>query len=252
MIRLIISAFISLSLITAASAQDVPVTAEEKAKIRSALVEIFQENPEIVIMAIQEFQSRRQMAAMLPKIEMYRGYLENDPDEPVIGNPDGDVTIVEFFDYRCGFCRRHFPQVMKLVAEDGNIRYMPKQFPILDRPGQDPVSRLASQAAIAAQKQGKFEEFHVAIMSEPGSVTEDAIYNVASRIGLDVIRLKSDMNDKLLDKKIENSLAIGQDIGFSGTPGYIIGDTIITGAEGYDRLRAAVAKARQDKAAAAD
>lgn len=217
----------------------------ERAKIEAVLQDYLLENPEIVMYAIRELQRRQTVAQMLPTIEMYRSFLEQDKDSPVLGNPDGDVTIVEFFDYRCGFCRRHFPEVMQLVKEDGNIRLLPKQFPILDRPEEKAISRMAAQAALAANKQGKFEEFHVALMSTGSSITEENIYKTATSVGLDLTQLKADMADKLIDKRIGNTLAIGQDIGFEGTPGYIIGTDVVLGAEGYGRLKQAVARARE-------
>lgn len=237
-------AAISIFTVSTVTAQDTPIDPAEREKIEQVVQDYLLENPEIIAVAIRELQRRQTLARMAPGIEMYRDYLENDPGAPVIGNPNGDVTVVEFFDYRCGFCRRHFPEVMKLVREDGNIRYIPRQFPILDRDGQKPVSLLASKAALAAQKQGKFEEFHIAAMTSPGSLTEQGIYDIASRLGLNVPQLKADMDDRLIEKSVQNTLAIGQDIGFTGTPGYIIGDDIILGAEGLGRLREAVNRAR--------
>ncbi len=230
--------------ISPASAQEQKVDPAEREKIERVVQDYLMENPEIIAIAIRELQRRQQVAQMGPAIQMYRDYLEKDPEAPVIGNPNGDVTIVEFFDYRCGFCRRHFPEVMRLVRDDGNIRLIPRQFPILDRQGQTPVSYLASRAALAAQKQGKFEEYHIALMTSEGSLTEDQLYTIAARLGLNVEQLKADMNDRLVVKSVQNTLAIGKDIGFEGTPGYIIGDDVVTGAEGYGRLLEAVNRAR--------
>lgn len=235
-----------------AEAQKSDIDPEERDKIEQVVQEYLLENPEIIAVAIRELQRRQTLARMGPAIEMYRDYLEKDPTAPVIGNPNGDVTIVEFFDYRCGFCRRHFPEVMKLVREDGNIRFIPRQFPILDREGQTPVSYLAARAALAAHKQGKFEAFHIATMTAEGSLTEDGIYDIARRVGLNVEQLKADMNDRLVIKSVQNTLAIGKDIGFTGTPGYIIGDDVVQGAEGYGRLKGAVDRARQAAIASAE
>jgi protein-disulfide isomerase len=223
------------------------VSPAERNKIESVVQAYLLAHPEVIMQAIREQQRRQTLAQMLPAIERYRSYLETDSDAPVLGNPDGDVTIVEFFDYRCGFCRRHFPAVMKLVEEDGNIRLLPKQFPILDGPDSKPLSMLSAKAALAAHKQGKFAEFHSAMMLSGTQVTEESIYQAAAKVGLDVTRLKADMGDKLIEKRINNTLAIGQDIGFSGTPGYIIGKDVVLGAEGYDRLHEAVARARAEK-----
>lgn len=231
-------------LIPQVSAQDTPIDPAEREKIEQVVQDYLLENPEIIAVAIQELQRKQTLARMGPQIEMYRSYMESGKATGVIGNPDGDVTIVEFFDYRCGFCRRHFPEVMQLVKSDGNIRYIPLQFPILDKPNQPPVSNLASRAALAAHKQGKFEEFHVAAMTSEGGLTEETLYDIAARIGLNVAKLKADMNDALLIKNVQNSVAIGKDIGFSGTPAYIIGDDVISGARGFDRLLQAVNRAR--------
>ncbi|TNE62030.1 MAG: DsbA family protein [Alphaproteobacteria bacterium] len=239
----------SLLATPAVSAQQAgAVDPAERAKIEAVIQDYLMENPEIIMLAVRELQRRQTVAQMKPTIDLYRDYLENEKDAPVLGNPNGDVTIVEFFDYRCGFCRRHYPAVMKLVQEDGNIRLVPRQFPILDQPGATPLSMMAARAALAAQRQGKFAQFHKAVMTSSGQITEDGLYTIAASVGLDVARLKTDMNDKLIDKKIQNELAIGKDIGFEGTPGYIIGDDVVLGAEGYERLKDAVVRARKQVA----
>ena len=220
----------------------------EREKIEAVMVEYLLEHPEVVMVALREFQRRQMVSQMMPAISLYRDYLENEPGAPVLGNPDGDVTIVEFFDYRCSFCRKHFPAVMQLLKEDSNIRLVPKQYPILDRRGQPPLSFMSARAAMAAHQQGKFAELHIALMSEPNGITsEDQIYVIAQREGLDVARLKEDMRSRLIDKNIQNSLAIGQEIGFTGTPGYIIANDVIVGAEGLYRLQEAVARARGEE-----
>lgn len=243
----VLATFLMIASLGKAFAQDTKIDPAERAKIERVIEDYLIENPEIVFKAIRELQRRQTLAQMLPSIQIYRDFLENEDGAPVLGNPNGDVTIVEFFDYRCGFCRRHFPSVMKLVKEDGNIRLVPRNYPILDRPGQPAVSMMAAKAALASHRQGKYAEFHSALMSDPAQLTEQRIYEIAGSIGLDVTRLKTDMQDKLIDKNVKNTLAIGQDIGFEGTPGYIVGDDVILGAEGYDRLREAVARARKAK-----
>jgi protein-disulfide isomerase len=231
-----------------AQAQDTAIDPAERAKIERVLEDYLMENPEIVVKAIRELQRRQLVSQMLPAVNLYRDFLEREEGAPVLGNPNGDVTIVEFFDYRCGYCRRHFPSVLKLVQDDGNIRLVPRQYPILDQPGKAPVSFLAAKAALAAHKQGKFEEFHLAVMGDSVQLAEDRIYTLAASVGLNVDQLKADMQDKLVEKNVKNSLAIGQDIGFDGTPGYIIADDIIVGAEGYNRLAEAVSRARENMA----
>ncbi len=240
----------SLAALPAFAQSDAPVSADERAKIERVIVDLLEREPELVIGAIQEFQRRQRAAQIVPKLAQYRDYLENDDNYPVLGNPDGDVTVVEFFDYRCGFCKRHFPAVMTLLEEDKNIRFVPRQFPVLDRPGEPQISMLAARAAMAAHAQGKFEDFHIATLTHQGSLSEDDVYGIAERVGLDMEQLRRDMNSALNDKIITNSLSIGRDLGFSGTPSYIIGNDVILGAEGLDALRARVDAARKDQAAA--
>ena len=207
------------------------------------------ENPEVVIEAIQEFQRRRMVAEMLPKIEVYREYLETDETYPVLGNPNGSITLVEFFDYRCGFCKRNFPEVMKLLAANPDVRFIARQYPILDRAGQKPLSKRAAEAALAAHKQGLFAEFHSALMSLEAKLTEDGLYATAVEVGLNLTQLKEDMRDKLIDKTITNSITIGKDIGFTGTPSYFVGNDVAEGAVGFKRLQESIDRARADKAA---
>lgn len=223
----------------------------ERQKIEKIIQEYLIENPEVIETAILELNRRRTLARMLPSIEMYRGYLENDPEAGILGNPDGNVTVVEFFDYRCGFCRRHYGEVQRLVKEDGNIRWVARHYPILDRPNEEPLSLIAARAGEAAQKQGKFKEFHEAMMTREGGLDEARIYQIGESVGMDVTQMKADMNSRLMDKRVKNSLAVGNDIGFTGTPGYIIGNDVVLGAEGFERLKEAVARARSAKLAQA-
>ena len=226
-------------------ADDTPVDSSEREKIEQVIADYLEKNPDVVIRAIQEYQRRQQMA----QIDLYRDYLESDESAPVLGNPNGDVTLIEFFDFRCGFCRRHFVEVMKLVSEDGNIRFIPKQFPVLDQPDAPPVSRIAARAALAAQRQGKYADLHTALLTSEGGLDEDTIYKVAEQTGLDIAQLKKDMRDPLIEKTIENTLAIGREMGIQGTPFYIIGDDFVNGARGFDYLKDTVSRVR-DRAAA--
>ncbi|MFC3050943.1 DsbA family protein [Kordiimonas pumila] len=245
--KFVFSAVIAALLLSPTThASEAKILDAEREKIEAVIQNYLMEKPEIIALAIQELQRRQNLAQMLPAIKMYREYLENEQNQPVLGNPDGDVTIVEFFDYRCGYCRRHFQEVMRLVKDDGNVKWVLKHFPILDRPGEPALSRKAALAAIAAGNQGKFAEFHIAMMTGAGAITEEYIFNTARSVGLDIEKLKTDMANKLTDKVINNALSIGQDIGFSGTPGYVIGNDVVLGAEGYERLKSAVARARAD------
>ncbi|MBL4838679.1 MAG: thioredoxin domain-containing protein [Kordiimonadaceae bacterium] len=246
-----------LSYATAVTAQNsdhtpVVVPDNERAKIEQVIQDYLLTNPEILELALRELQRRRvddQRTQMLDVAENYRGYLETNSNAGVLGNPKGDVTIVEFFDYQCGVCRRHFADVMRLVKEDGNIRWVARHFPILDRPGELPLSQISARAAIAAQKQGKFAAFHTEMMTSPGKVTIERIFKIAEDVGIDVTKMQADMDDVLTDKQITNGREIAIAIGFTGTPGYIIGKNILLGAEGYGAVKRAVEATRRKNAA---
>ena len=158
---------------------------------------------------------------------------------PVSGNPQGDVTVVEFFDYRCGYCKRAFPSVMALLKADSQVRVVWKEFPILG-----PVSLFAARAAMAADKQGLYHEFHVAVMGAEEELTEDTVIALAAANGLDIDRLRADMEDPAIDAYLEETRQLAQALGITGTPAFVVGDTLIPGAVDPARLQASVADAR--------
>ena len=175
-----------------------------------------------------------------PEIIVRQDELLNDPASPVGGNPDGDVTLVEFFDYQCPYCKRIFPSIQALLAEDRNLRYVFKEFPIL---GKESV--FAARAALAARRQGKYLEFHMAVMSAKGKWTEAKVMRLAKTAGLDVDRLRRDMADGTVDAMIRRNLDLADGLGIFSTPVFIIGDTQIPGAVEIDTLKTLIARARQ-------
>lgn len=150
--------------------------------------------------------------------------LANDPGTPYIGNPDGDIVIVEFFDYQCPFCKAAEPRVQELVKTDGNIKFVVKDFPILSD-----VSVTAAKAALASKRQGKHEVFHTAMMGHRGQLDEARVFRIAGNVGLDVDQLRVDMNaPEIADQLIEN-FNLARKLKISVVPGYIVGDTVLSG-----------------------
>ncbi|MCH7692079.1 MAG: DsbA family protein [Proteobacteria bacterium] len=182
----------------------------------------------------------RPMIVRNPDIVARRDELLNDPASPVGGNPDGDVTLVEFFDYQCPYCKTIFPSIQALLAEDRNLRYVFKEFPILGR-----ASVFAARAALAARRQGKYLEFHTAVMSARGKLTETRVMRLAEKVGLDVDRLRRDMADGTVDAMIRRNLDLADGLGIFSTPVFIVGDTQIPGAVEIDTLKVLIARARQ-------
>lgn len=202
------------------------------------------ENPEVIVEALQAYEQRqqameaeRQRAAVVAEA----ANLNEDPTSPVLGNPEGDITVVEFFDYRCPYCKRVAGALQALVAEDPNVRLVMKEYPILSKESID-----AARAALAAARQGRYERFHFALMNRGGSMSEAEVMSVAHSEGLDIDRLKRDMQSAEIEEALRRNHALAQTIGVTGTPAMVIGSTLVPGAVGLERLRALVAQARAE------
>ena len=160
-------------------------------RIKALIAQTLRENPELVLEALQTLEARQadaQAAAATAVLTAERAVLERDPNAPVLGNPDGDVTVIEFFDYNCPYCKRAMAEIDALLAEDGNIRLVMREWPILSE-----GSAFAARAALASRQQGKYAEMHDALMGMCGKVEEQAVLRVAVENGLDIDKLKADM-----------------------------------------------------------
>ncbi len=164
----------------------------------------------------------------------------NDPDQIVVGNPDGDVTLVEMFDYNCTYCRRALPDMAGLIADDPNLRVVLKEFPILSQGSVD-----AARIALAVHRAGvDYWTFHSALFSGRGQVTGDAALAEAKTLGLDADTITADANSDEVGKIIGRSYDIAQALNVGGTPTYIIGNEIVEGAVGIDALKSRIANMR--------
>ena len=166
--------------------------------------------------------------------------LYNHPMTPVTGNPKGDVTIVEFFDYQCGYCKRAMQTVLEVQKEDPHVRIAWKELPILG-----PASEFAARAAMAAKRQDKYLDFHVAVMGNRGPLTPDTVFQLAGKAGISVDRLKRDMEDPAIDKYLRDTLLLAQQLGITGTPGFVIGGKLVPGAIDKDQIKQLIAEARK-------
>ena len=200
-------------------------------------------NPEILNEMIAELQAREQKTASEKAqtgIAENKDALFNDGFSYVAGNPNGDVTLVEFFDYRCGYCKKARPEVLALIEADKNVKLIIKELPILSK-----VSEEAARAAIAAQNQGGdfYWKFHQAMLSAD-DLDSDAIYDIAGGLGLDVERLKKDMQDPAVEEKIKKTHELAEKLGVDGTPAFIVGDQLVPGYMSQDELKDLVAAHR--------
>lgn len=242
--RFLIFALALLLATTPLAAKD-QLSTDQQDEVRQLVRDTLLKNPEIIMEAMQVLQAKQEAA----REEMQKAALSQLSDlvvtpgvTPVAGNPKGDVTIVEFFDYQCGYCKRAFPTIMEVVNSDKNIRFVMKEFAILG-----PVSEIAARAALAAQKQGKYNEFHEELMTVRGRLSEEKIYKTAEDLGMDLDQLKKDMQADDVTKEIISTRQIAKSLDITGTPAFIIGEQILPGAVPAEALKDAVKEARAKK-----
>ncbi len=214
-----------------------------KEEVQQIVREYLLANPEILNEMLSELKAREEASASekaKSAIASNRDGLLNDGYSYVAGNPNGDVTVVEFFDYRCGYCKKVRDDIVGLMSADSNVRVVFKEFPILGA-----TSIEASRAAIAAKKQGddKYWAFHQAMLGAD-SLDSATIYDIAAGQGLDVEKLKTDMKAPEVDEIISKNHDLAQQIGVDGTPAFIVGDQLYPGALDAEELKAAVAEHR--------
>jgi len=232
MIRPLLSAAgLCLSLTLPAQALDLETLSEgERALLRDEIRAYILDNPEIIMEAVavlEQRQSQEQAQADVDLVKVNAKALFNDPASWVGGNPEGDITLVEFMDYRCSYCRRAFDEVAGLLENDGNIRFVVKEFPIL---GEDSV--LASRFAIATLQVAGDEAYksvHDALMTYSGTMNETGFSRLADTLGLDANKIISEMNSPAVDKVIADNHALGQRLAISGTPSFVMGDQMLRG-----------------------
>ncbi len=209
------------------------------------IADYLRENPEILIEIsniLRAKQAVQEEEAKSYALKSRREQIERHPMTPVTGNIDGDVTLVEFFDYNCGYCKRVFAYMNDIEKDDPNLRIVWKEFPILG-----PISRYAAQAAMAADRQGKYMEFHRALMSGARLVSEEQVLKIADETGLDVERLQQDMQDPAITAYIDETIELAATLGINGTPGFILGDEVIAGAISEADMKRLIELARQNQ-----
>ncbi len=199
-------------------------------------------NPEVLVEALTLYEQRRTEAEeqrRLSAVSDNKERLENDPASPVAGNPEGDVVVVEFFDYRCPYCRRSADTLETAMKEDGNVRVVFKEFPILG-----PESVEGAKAALAAQKQGKYEAFHFALMREPGDMSAAHLRRIAEQVGVDADLMERDMKSEEINAALRNNYALAEELSIRGTPAFVIGGTLVPGAVNLEEMERLIAEAR--------
>jgi protein-disulfide isomerase len=222
---------------------DAEILPEQRQAIEAIIHDYLMQNPDVLIEALkaaEEKATRDSDAKAAVVLKDRRAEVFDDPASPVGGNPQGDVTIVEFFDYRCPYCKQVQPSLQALLDQDRKLRFVYKEMPVLGAP-----SVTAAHAALAARLQGKYEHFHSAMMATKGQITDEVVYQVAGSVGLDVDRLKRDMTAPEIEQAVKANLALAKALDIRGTPGFIIGEHVVPGAIDLDALKELVADARK-------
>ncbi len=217
-------------------------SAAQRSEIEGMIKGYLLSHPEVMVEVSKELEKRQaSMQAENNKklIVERKASIFRAPTDFVYGNPKGEITVVEFFDYNCGWCKKAVDEMTKLIKADPQVRVVFKELPIF---GEN--STLAAKAAMASVRQGKYWDYHVALMKEK-QVTKDNVFKIAEKVGLNVERLKADMADPVFDAALKENAAIAQELGIEGTPGFIVDDKVNVGfvpAEGLKVLLSEVRK----------
>ncbi|MBL8689026.1 MAG: thioredoxin domain-containing protein [Rhodospirillaceae bacterium] len=239
--RLVAAVLLALALQLPAAAQ--PFSPDQKKAIEEIVRAYILKNPEIIREAVEALQAKEQQSAEERRVEALarlKDELAFDPGSPVLGNPTGDVTVVEFFDYRCPYCKRTAPVIDQLVKEDGRIRRVMKEFPILG-----PESLFASRVALAAKAQDKYEPMHRLLIAAKGALDQETVMKLAKEAGLDMAQLKRDLNSAAIDEALKKNRDLAGQLEITGTPAFIIGKEFVPGAAELDTFKTIVARARK-------
>lgn len=225
------AAFVTMAMLTAvqpAQAQNAPLTPDQAEAVRKVVRDYLMENPEVIAEAIEalrekmrvQAEAEAKLAVVARKDELFAS-----KDDPVAGNPKGDVVLVEFFDYNCGYCKIVLDPMMEAAKADGKVKVVFKEFPILSAD-----SETAARAALAAKAQGKYDEVHRAFMKHRGKLDERTIFRLAGEAGANVDQLKKEMMAPEIGQQIKANTELAQALGIGSTPTFVLGDRILAGA----------------------
>src|SRR5918997_5965212 len=228
------------------AAQTGALSDPQKQAVQQIVREFLLTNPEVIQEAIVELEKRQQEAqktAQKGALASERNTLLHSPRGNIVGNPSGDVTVVEFFDYNCGYCKRALADLRTLMKADPKLRVVLKDFPVLG-----PESVEASRVGLAAKQQisgEKLFDFHTRVMETRGRVNGERAMQVAKEMGLDMARLQKDLDHAEVRAALQENMTLGDKLGLTGTPAFVIGDEVVSGAVGIEPLRKIVASTRQ-------
>ena len=237
--RIAFAAAVSLALAGAAPAVAQSFSADQREEIGKIIKDYLLTHPEVMQDVMAELEKRQQSADAekhRAAVVENKATLFSSPHQVVLGNPQGNVTMVEFFDYNCGFCKRAMTDMLDLIKTDNNLKFVLKEFPVL---GEGSVE--AARVAVAARMQDangkKYIEFHQKLLGSRGAADKMRALAVAKEVGFDIPRLERDMGSDEVKKPIEENMKLAEALGVNGTPSYVVGEEVVIGAVGLDALR---------------
>lgn len=223
-------------------------TDKQRAAIDAAIKAYIMDNPQILISSVEAYYNTQAETKKVQEgpITQFPAGLLDYPGTPTVGPDDAQVSVVEFFDYNCGYCKQVANDVDRLINEEKNVRVIFKELPILSETSEE-----ASRYALAADKQGKYLEYHKALMNHQGSINEDVLTKTAKDIGLNVEQLKKDANTQDIRDQLAKNVELARELGVRGTPFFVIGRQKIPGALGFTKMKEALVQERGDAPAPA-
>ena len=217
-----------------------PLTPEQKDAVEALIRDYIAKHPDAIFDALQGVARSRQSESSKQLLAANREMLLADPLSPVGGNAKGDVTVVEFFDYRCPYCKEVEPALEQLIAQDGKLRIVYKEFPILG-----PSSLYASRIALGARDQGRYDEFHRRMMGTKGTIDDATVERVAKASGIDLAKAKEAIAAPEIDRILRRNYVLAEKLQIQGTPAFVIGDELVQGIADIDTLKHLIAEARK-------
>jgi protein-disulfide isomerase len=249
-LRLVLAAALALAF-GAFSAHAQSISGSQRGEIEKIIREYLIKNPEVLQEAITELEKRQSAAEAEKHTNAVRdnaAALFSSPRQVVIGNPQGDVTFVEFFDYNCGYCKRAMADMIELMKSDPKLKVVLKEFPVLG-PGSVEAARVAVAVRMQDKTGKKYLQFHQKLLGGRGQADKARALAVAKDVGLDVARIERDLTGDEVRATLQESFKLAESLGLNGTPSYVIGKNVVVGAVGLSALREKVNTARCGKAA---
>jgi len=246
-VALPIAAAMLLALPAASVTQAQTFSSTQRQEIEAIIKDYLIAHPEVIKEVMTELERRQQEAEAEKRratLEENKATLFRSPHQVVLGNPKGNVTMVEFFDYNCGFCKRAMADMLDLLKTDPNLKFVLKEFPVL---GEGSVQ--AAHVAVAARMQDptgkKYLDFHQKLLGSRGQADRARALAVAKEVGFDMARIEKDMSSDEVKKTIEESMRLADALGVNGTPSYVVGGEVVVGAVGLDALKEKIAAERK-------